>query len=85
MTRHEAFLRVVGVVTAELGEDVARRVLAIFVAEVGGERVVIPDEHDLNLQERNRRIRDRYRGHNAEELALRYGVSVSQVRRIVAG
>lgn len=84
MTRHEAFLRVVGRVAAELGEEVARAVLRLFVAEAGGERMVIPDEHDFCLQERNRRIRERYRGHNAEELALRYGLTVRQVRNIIS-
>lgn len=84
MTRHEAFVRVMGRLAAELGEEVSRRVLVVFVTEAGGERIRIPDEHDLLKQERDQRIRARYRGHNAEELALRHGLSVSQVRRIVA-
>ena len=85
MTRHKAFVKVTQRVAAELGEEIARRVVALFVAEAGGERMMIPDEHDLFIQERNHRIRMRFRGGNLEELALRYSISVCQVRRIVAG
>ncbi len=85
MTRHGAFLRVMERVAVEMGGEASRVMLALFVAESGGERLMVPDEHDLFLECRNKNIRDRYRGHNAEELALRYSVSVSQVKRIVAG
>nr|MBC8362606.1 hypothetical protein [Candidatus Desulfatibia profunda] len=51
--------------------------------ELGGIRITIPTIKELELEERNRRIRNQFTGHNHNELALRWGMSVRQIRRIV--
>ena len=84
MTRHAAFMKIVNRLSAELGDDVARRVLLIFVAEIGAVRIKIPTFDAIKKAERNRKIVNQYRGANLEELALRYRLSKNQVRRIVA-
>lgn len=83
MTRHQIFTRIIQRIASDLGEATAAHVQSIMVAEAGGIRVNFPDDYDLHREARNQRIRAMFRGFNHEELALRYGVSLRQVRRIV--
>jgi len=67
---------------AELG-PAAPRVFQILVAELGGLRFTFPDLSTLKRLERNKRIRDSFRGNNILELAITHNLHPSQIRRIV--
>lgn len=67
----------------EFGDQQARAVFQVLVEEVGGMRLTVPSLRDLERSERDRRIRKEFTGFNHQELALRFGLSVSQIRRVV--
>ncbi len=60
-----------------------RIILRILYEELGGMRLNIPTIKDLEIEERDRRIRLAFNGVNYHELAVRWGLSVRHVRRIV--
>jgi Mor family transcriptional regulator len=47
--------------------------------------LTFPDLNDLYRAERNRRIRIEFIGNNYEELAIKYGVGVRTVRKVLLG
>nr|WP_312984734.1 Mor transcription activator family protein [Clostridioides sp.] len=49
----------------------------------GGMNIYIPIYSSLIREARNREIIDKYNGVNVNELAIKYGISVISVRRIV--
>lgn len=58
-------------------------IINIFIQELGGLRVSIPDHGDLYRIERNKKIRAKFIGNNHKELALLFGLSAIQIRRIL--
>lgn len=54
-------------------------------AAAGGDRIYIPKTTSLeDKHTRNQMIRDQFTGANLDDLAVRYSITVRQVRRIVA-
>jgi len=49
----------------------------------GGMNVYIPIYSSLIREARNREIIDKYNGVNVNELAIKYGISVVSIRRII--
>ncbi len=68
---------------ARYGERDAAMIMEMLFTELGGLRVTIPTMQQILLYNRNDRIRKQFTGANHEELALMYGMSERQVRRIV--
>lgn len=60
------------------GEAIMRK----FIMELKGLRISFPDWDDIHREERNRKIRNAFKG-NYTELSLRFGLDVSQIWRIV--
>jgi Mor family transcriptional regulator len=58
-------------------------ILRAVYEELGGLRITIPTIRCLKKTERVRRIRNAFNGVNHQELAIRWGMSIRQVRRIV--
>jgi Mor family transcriptional regulator len=63
----------------------APAIIRVLVESVGGCRLTFPDLNDLYRAERNRRIRIEFIGNNYEELAIKYGVGVRTVRKVLLG
>jgi len=68
---------------AEHGERVGMSIIRTIILEVGGLRLTIPDIKQLEREERDRKIREKFTGFNCKELGYIYGLSAMQVRRIV--
>ena len=80
-----------GKLSARLGRETADAIFKILVHEFWGRRITIPRMEYLSRRDRNRKIKEffhrssqdsRYR---YEETGIRFGLSVTQVRRIVHG
>ncbi len=67
------------------GEKPSKEVIKIILEELGGLRISIPTLKELYKKERNKRIREIFNGANHEELAIRFGLSLTHVRWIVQG
>ena len=67
------------------GEETGARIMTILFEVLGGLRVTIPTITQVEIQERNRQIRNKFTGQNYESLAASWGLSVRQVRRIIHG
>ncbi len=65
------------------GQEDGAEIMRILYEELGGLRITVPTVTQLIVEERNRKIRNRFAGNNHEELAIMWGLSVRQVRRIV--
>jgi Mor family transcriptional regulator len=78
----EVWERLFGRLAREFGE-LAPAIVQVLAAEIGGHRLTFPDLAALFRLERDRRLRQEFRGANLGELAIRYRVSLSQARRIV--
>lgn len=61
----------------------APQIIQIMAECVGGCRLTFPDLQDLYRSERNRRIRNEFRGNNIEELSILYRLRPRQIRNIV--
>lgn len=72
-------------VCAEFGEASGAAIVRTIVEELGGLRISVPDIHDLEREERDRRIRILFNGTNYSDLSERFGLSRSQVRNIIDG
>lgn len=59
------------------------RILLVIAGASGGERWSVPSIDELDRIQRDKRICQLYKGANISELALRFQLSESQVRRIV--
>lgn len=68
-------------VERRFGEVMAGQFIELMVQELGGLRLRVPDLEALQLRTIRRRVKIEFRGTNHQELALRYGRSVSQIRR----
>lgn len=55
----------------------------VLAEELGGVRMTLPSLRDHYRMERNRRIRNEFNGANLDDLAIRYRMTVRQVRRVV--
>ena len=67
----------------EFGEASGQKIIKVIIEELGGLRVTIPDVKVLCREERDRKIRAYFNGVNHKEIAIRYQISESQVRRIL--
>ncbi|NOZ67996.1 MAG: hypothetical protein GXP46_01805 [Deferribacteres bacterium] len=68
----------------KLGEQTGDRIFNAIVVELGqGRRITVPTIRSILIQRRNEYIRKQFRGFNHKELAILYGLSERQVRRIV--
>lgn len=67
----------------EFGLASGKAILRIFFEEMGGVRLSVPTIVRLEKEARDQRICNEFNGINHEELAIRFGLSVRQVRRIV--
>lgn len=56
-----------------------------FCEEFGGQCLYFPGKKSLLRPSRNREIRKLFDGYNYEDLARRFGISVTQVRNVVRG
>lgn len=69
----------------QVAEVIGLDLVARLVARVGGERVYIPSPGRLGVKARNRAIRNEFTGDNHKELAVKYGLTVQWIRKIVSG
>ena len=67
----------------EHGPDIGTRAFRAVIEELGGLQIRIPSVLDLEREERDRRVRQLFDGFNTMELAIRFGLSTRQIRRIV--
>ena len=65
------------------GAETGAAVMRIVYEELGGLRITVPTITQLFVVERNQKIKRQFTGSNHEELAILWGLSVRQVRRIV--
>jgi Mor family transcriptional regulator len=79
----EALQRLFQRLQADFGQASGQAIIKTIIEECGGMRISLPDMQDLWREERDRRIRNKFTGANHEELAINFGLSVDQVRRIV--
>ncbi len=61
----------------------APKIIKTLIMVLGRTRITFPDFEYLYRAERNRRIKAEFRGANHEDLAIRYGLKVRQIRRIL--
>lgn len=66
-----------------IGYPAGSEALKGICAKYGGSRVYIPSETDIYVYHRNRQIKGRFTGNNHMELAFEFGLSKSQIRRIL--
>ncbi len=59
------------------------KVMRILILTLGGFRICIPTIKYLNRLERNKRIRNEFRGGNYKELSVRFGLTENMIRKIV--
>jgi Mor family transcriptional regulator len=67
----------------KFGEPTGAAVMRIVVEELGGLRITVPTVTQLMVSERNEKIRRQFTGDNHGELAIMWGISVRQIRRII--
>jgi Mor family transcriptional regulator len=58
-------------------------IMRMFLLELKGCRISFPDQEDLYREERNRKIKSEFNGDNYQELALRWGLDVAFVWKII--
>ncbi len=68
---------------AEYGQSVGAAILQALFEEVGGMRIRVPTITDLQRIQRDDRIRTLFDGRNHQELALRFGLTETHIRRIL--
>lgn len=68
----------------EFGEASARVIMRKFLFELRGMRLTFPDLEDLAREERDRKIRAEFKG-DYKETAIRWGMSIPGVKKIVRG
>ena len=82
---HAEFFETFDEIRRIAGEELTKKILEMITMRHGGQQIRVPDPHDLWLEERDRQICNKFNGINHDELGLLYGLSVTQVRRIVVG
>jgi len=70
--------------TRERGAKDSAQIVKTLIEELGGLRIQIPTFKTIYRLERDRKIRTAYNGANLNELSIIWGLSVSQIRRILA-
>jgi len=71
-------------VSLEFGVENAAVIYRIMIEEMGGARVTVPTLKDLDRVRRDDRIRKAFRGNNHGELAIRFDLTETHIRRILA-
>jgi Mor family transcriptional regulator len=66
----------------ELGEH-GRKAVRIIVEELGGLQIHMPSVRTLEIEARDAQIRREFDGSNYRELALKYGLDLRWVRKII--
>jgi len=64
-------------------QPIAQDCIKLIINEMGGLRITIPSWKVLQRQDRDLKIRNLFNGKNIQELALRFDLSETQIRRIV--
>ena len=85
-TKSEAWEALTGLadrMRESFGPQTGAAAMRIVYEELGGLRITVPTVTQLLKSERDGRIRRQFTGDNHEELALYWGLSVRQVRRII--
>ena len=85
MRYHAEFFETFDEIRQAVGDETTKKILEIFTMRHGGQQMTIPDPLDVRREERDMHIRKKFTGTNHSDLAILYGISVTQVRRIVAG
>ena len=67
---------------ADFGEASGKAIIRTIIEELGGLRLSFPDMREILREERDQRVRARFRG-NYDELASSFGLSPRQVRNII--
>lgn len=63
----------------------ARKVVRLLIEVVGGARITVPTLKQIEIEFRDKRIRERFNGFNHSELSMESGLSIRHIRRIVNG
>lgn len=61
----------------------AQKVVRLLIEVVGGARITVPTLKQIEIEFRDKRIRERFNGFNHSELSMESGLSVRHIRRIV--
>lgn len=69
--------------TEIFGRASAIAIMRKFLIELKGMRLNFPTNKDIYREERNRKILSLYHGNNEKELAIMFGISVTQVYKII--
>ena len=83
MKGQDLITRIVERLHQEFGPKQTVYIIRALAEEIGGVRISFPDLDDLYRMERDQRITTEYNGANLHELAQRYRLHHTQVRRIV--
>jgi Mor family transcriptional regulator len=67
----------------DLGEASGKTIIRTIIEELGGLRISFPDMREILREERDQRVRARFRGNNYDELASYFRLSPRQVRNII--
>ena len=68
---------------AEYGRSTGEAIVRALHEEAGGMRIRVPALSDLVRQQRDDRIRKLFNGANHQELAIRFGLTDTHIRRIL--
>jgi Mor family transcriptional regulator len=68
---------------SEYGQATGEAIVRALYEEAGGMRLRVPTLSDLERQQRDDRIRILFNGRNHQELAARFGITDTHVRRIL--
>jgi Mor family transcriptional regulator len=61
----------------------AQKVVRLLIEVVGGARITVPTLKQIEIEFRDKRIRERFNGFNHSELSMESGLSARHIRRIV--
>jgi len=67
----------------DFGEASGQTIIRTIIEELGGLRLSFPDMREMSREERDMRVRARFRGNNYDELASYFRLSPRQVRNII--
>lgn len=65
------------------GATDAQKVVRLLIEVVGGARITVPTLKQIEVEFRDKRIRERFNGFNHSELSMESGLSIRHIRRIV--
>lgn len=67
----------------EFGQPDAEKIFKIMIQELWGTRIRIPTNQYFYIRDRNKKIKASFYGGNYDELAIRFRLTATQIRRIV--